>query len=114
MDGDDVRVVERRDGERLAFESLAAIRIGGSDFGQHPQCDIALEPRIARPIHLTHAPDAEQADDLVGAETGARLEGYKSERIIRGEYLRRRRGVLSVPPASKMALEPITNGVHIR
>ena len=74
MDGDDVRVVERRDGERLARESLAAIGIGGGDVGQDLQRDIALEPRIARAVHLAHPARAERAQRFRTRRDGCRRQ----------------------------------------
>jgi hypothetical protein len=52
MNGDDVRVVQGRDGERFARESLAAIGIGRGDFRQNFQGDLALEPKIAGAVDL--------------------------------------------------------------
>jgi hypothetical protein len=36
--------------------------------GQHLECDLAMEPRVARAIHLAHAARAERRDDFVGPE----------------------------------------------
>jgi hypothetical protein len=57
------------DGERLARESLVALRVASGDHGQYFQRDIAAEPRVARPIDLAHAGGTERAHDFVGAET---------------------------------------------
>src|SRR5687767_9669927 len=58
-------MVER--GERLGFllEALNAIRILRELAGEGLDGDRALEPRIARTIHLTHAATADQRADLV-------------------------------------------------
>ena len=37
--------------------------------------DVAIEPRVARPIHFTHAAGAEGGEDLVRAEASAGGEG---------------------------------------
>jgi hypothetical protein len=37
---------------------------------------MALKASVAGSVDFAHAPDAEQADDLVDAETGARREGH--------------------------------------
>ena len=76
MDSDDVRVVERGHGERLAREALAAIGIRGRDVGQHLEGDLALQPRIARPIDLSHPAGAEQRHDFVRTEPGARVKRH--------------------------------------
>ena len=76
MDGDDVRVVERSHGERLACEPLAALRIRGGDIGQDLQRDLALEPRITRPIDLAHSADAKQRHDFVRTKPGARAKRH--------------------------------------
>ena len=67
----DVRMIERREHLRLALESRDAIGIGGEEFGQNLDRDVAVQPRIARPIHLAHAACAEGGNDLVRAESRA-------------------------------------------
>lgn len=75
-EGDDVRMVEPRDGSGLALESGAAVggrRDGpGEDLDRH----LATEACIPRPIDLAHPSRSERAGDLVGAETGARDERH--------------------------------------
>ncbi len=65
MNGDDVRVIKGRDGERFARESLAAIGIGRGDFRQNFQGDLALQPEIARAVDFAHSSDAEHRRDFV-------------------------------------------------
>ena len=43
---------------------------------QHLDRDVALEPRVPRPVHLSHAARAERRQDLVRAEAGARRESH--------------------------------------
>ena len=65
VDGDDVRVVQRGDGAGFAREALAVLGVVSlEDFER----DVALEARVAGPVDLAHAPDAEQGDDFVGAK----------------------------------------------
>jgi hypothetical protein len=61
----DVRVVQRGKRLRLAFEAHQPIGIGRERLGQDFQRDVAIELRIARAIHLTHAACAEAAGDFV-------------------------------------------------
>jgi hypothetical protein len=72
----DVRIVERRNRPRLLLETLTRLRIRGERPGQDLDGDCAIEPCIARPIHLAHATFADGTDDFIGAESGARIEGH--------------------------------------
>src|SRR5262249_51183656 len=72
VDGGDVRVVERGEGQRLVAEAGQRFRAHREPRRQHLEGHLALEPRVAREPHLTHAACAELADDLVGAEPARR------------------------------------------
>ena len=61
-------MVQRGEQLRLALETREAVRIGREEVGQDLQRDVAIEPRIARAIHLAHAARADERDDFVGAE----------------------------------------------
>src|SRR5260370_30926117 len=74
MERADVRMVERRDGLRLAFEAHAGIAAPGQARGQDLDRDRAVEPRVPGLVDLPHPAGADRRDDLVGAETGAGLE----------------------------------------
>ena len=76
-----VRMVERRDRARLAIEPIAQLRIGGELRGQHFDRDGAIEPRIARAIHLAHPTAAKQRQDLVSTEASAGSEGHRAIRV---------------------------------
>ena len=67
----DVRMIERRDGARLAVEAVAQLRVGGERRGEDLDRDGAIEPRIAGAIHLAHPTLADECDDFVGAEAHA-------------------------------------------
>ena len=75
VDGDDVRVIERGHGERFAREALAAIGVDRCDVGEHFECDLALQSRIAGPIDLAHPAGAEQRHDFLGTELLPGLNG---------------------------------------
>ena len=55
----------------FAFKPREAFAVSRSRFGQHSDRDVAVELRIARAIHLTHAVHADRGDDLVRAEAAA-------------------------------------------
>ena len=64
----DVRMVERGQRRRLALESRESIRISGHGLGQHLDRDVTTELRVARAIHLAHAPFANLAEDAIRSE----------------------------------------------
>jgi len=81
VDGADAGMVERGNGLGLALEALERVgraRIGGQHLDGHD----AVQPRVARAIHLPHAARAEGAEDLVGTEARAGGKGHCA-RIIR-------------------------------
>jgi hypothetical protein len=55
-------VIEGGERPRLAFESDEPMRIVCKPIGQQLERDIALQLRVARAIHLTHAAGAERTD----------------------------------------------------
>ena len=67
----DVRMRELGDRPRLAFEALARLlgirQSGRQDLDRH----LAAEPRVPRPVDLSHPARAERRKDLVGTEAGA-------------------------------------------
>ena len=68
MDGADIRMVERRQQTGFALESGHAVDIVRQGGGQYFDGHVAPEPRIASPVHLSHAARADGVEDLVGAE----------------------------------------------
>ena len=71
MDGENVRVRERRDGARLALESLAELRVGHRVRRHGLDRDLSLQPRVTRAIHLAHPAMTNRLDDLVRAQPGS-------------------------------------------
>ena len=61
----DIGVVQCGDGACLAAEALAERFFGNFD------CDVAPQPRVARPVHLAHSAGANEREDLVRAEPRA-------------------------------------------
>ena len=79
MDRRDVRVVERGEGLCLALEPRKPIGVLCEMIGQNLERDLALQLRVARPIHFPHAACPERGDDFVRTEPGARGEGHVRE-----------------------------------
>src|SRR5262245_2610877 len=72
VDRADVRMAQRRDRTRLAFEALAERPADRLDRDQ------PIEPRVARLPHLAHAAGAKGGQDLVRAEAGAGDQGQEA------------------------------------
>ena len=75
VNGEDVRVVERRCRPRLALEPLQALRVGREfrwqDFDRH----VAPEPRVASAPYFAHPAGTDGGDDLIRPESGAGVHG---------------------------------------
>ena len=82
VDGGDVRVVQDAGGLGLLLEAAQAVGIGGEGRRQHLDRDLARKARVLRPIHLTHPPGADLAEDLVGTELRARGKGHCSPSMM--------------------------------
>ena len=51
----------------FAFEPRQPLGIVGHVYRKHLNRDVTLQPRIASTVHLAHAADAEDVDDVVGS-----------------------------------------------
>ena len=69
VDRDDVRVIQGRSGTRLPLEAVQALRVRRNLGRQHLQGDLAPEPRVPRPVHLSHPACANLAQDFVRPQT---------------------------------------------
>ncbi len=67
MDVRDVGVIERGQQLRFAAETGQAVGVVGDRAEQDFDRDVAVQLRIARPIHLAHPPGAEWGEDLIRA-----------------------------------------------
>ncbi len=114
---EDVGMVEGAGRARLVLEAAKLRLVGQAVPRQDLDGDLAAQPRIARPVHLSHAAGAEQFQDLVGSQARARLEaGLPPVRAGRasqggsGRRRRRRRGaeglVLAVGKKERLDLVP--------
>jgi hypothetical protein len=77
VDGEDVRVVQRGDGARLALEARHPAGVLGARGGQHLHRHVALEPAIEGRVDLAHAAGAEQRSDFIGSEPGGRVRSLQ-------------------------------------
>src|SRR5690242_2463252 len=68
VDGGDVRMVETARRLRLLLEAAQPVGIAREDRRKHLDRDVALQPRVARPVDLPHPARADRREDLVGAE----------------------------------------------
>ena len=72
VDGDEVRVVQRRGRARFLLEPLDPLGVRGDRGGQHLESDVASEPRVARSVNLSHPAGSESGDDLERTQARAR------------------------------------------
>jgi len=72
----DVGMVERREEFRYALEARQPIRILRERLRQDLDRDVALQPRIARAVDLTHSARPDERDHFVDSETNAWREGH--------------------------------------
>ena len=88
VDVRDVRVVEGRSGARLALEPLAVDLVDGQLRREHLDRDGPLQPRVPRPVDLSHPSGPDGAEDLVRAESpaGRQLHGSLLARIKRAGW----------------------------
>ena len=69
--GEDVGVVQDRGRTGFLLEAAQSNGIAGPQRRQHLDRDIAVEPRIARPVDVPHASGAEGREDLVRTEAAS-------------------------------------------
>src|SRR5262245_29991016 len=72
----DVRMLELRERTGFAVEALSEVRVEREDIGQDLEGHDAIEPRVARLVHLAHAARAEGRNDFVTAEPSSWNEGH--------------------------------------
>ena len=84
-------MIER--GEDLCFarEPREPIGIECKPLGEHLQGDVAIEFRVASPIHLPHGARPERRDDLIGANADTCCEDRSGRGVVRGRQLGRER-----------------------
>src|SRR6266508_1543870 len=68
VDGEDVRMVQGRDGPRLPFEPNLQLRLSAEPLRHDLDRDLPVQPRVPSPIHLSHPARAERRENLIRAE----------------------------------------------
>ena len=68
MNRQNVGMIQRRDRLRLLLKAPQPFRIAGKRRRQNFDRNLAIQPRVSRAIHLTHAAGAGGRHDLVGPE----------------------------------------------
>src|SRR5712692_2245341 len=106
VNGEKIRMVERAQDAGFVLEALQAIRVAGKYRRQNLDGDRAIEPRVARAIHFSHAARTQGRLDFVRPEFRARVQ----HAIPRGAWdfgtpLRRRANASTspMPPALRGA-----------
>src|SRR4051812_3030281 len=90
VDGEHVGVVERAGRARLALKGAHLSGAVRRSRKEHLDGDIASEPIVARPPHLTHAARTETAVDRVAADVIATLNVPPLARDLAREEIQRR------------------------
>src|SRR5690349_15772383 len=68
---EDIRVIQRSRRLRFLLKSPEAFWVAGEGRRQNLDRNLAIEPRVARPIHLAHASGAGMRDNLIWSQPGA-------------------------------------------
>jgi hypothetical protein len=72
MQDANVRMIQAGDGLRFLLEALAQCGIIGKVRGKDLDGDDAVQARVPRAVHFSHASSAERRQDFVRAEASAR------------------------------------------
>ena len=65
VDGDDVRMVERRCGARFLLEAADGVGVAGEPGPQQLHGDLAAKPRVVREVDLAHPATADERQHFV-------------------------------------------------
>jgi hypothetical protein len=82
VDGRDVRMIERGEDFRFALEPRDAFRVSRERLGEDFDRDVAIEPRVARPIHFAHPARPDSGENLVRTEARASGQWHESSLIL--------------------------------
>jgi hypothetical protein len=76
VDCGDVRMVQRGEQSSFSLQSRDALGIVGERFGENFDGNFAAEASVETAIDLTHPSGAEQSQDLVDAQSSARVDRH--------------------------------------
>jgi hypothetical protein len=82
VDGCNVRMIERGEDFRFALEPRDAFRVSRERLGEDFDGDVAIEPRVARPIHFAHPASPDSGENLVRTEARASGQWHESSLIL--------------------------------
>ena len=83
VDGQDVRMIQRGGGLRFLLEPAETIGIAGHVARKDLDGNRAIEPRVARAVHLAHAPRTDGLGDFIRAKTRTWGERHRADGIRR-------------------------------
>ncbi len=86
VDRDDVGVVDRGGGARLAYEALAEVGVLGQLRGDELQRDGAVEVELERPVDHAHAAAARDPQDAVAGELVSLVQGGHRAFVQQGPH----------------------------
>ena len=88
VDNANIWMIERRSGASFTLETLSQ-SLSGKPFRQNFNGYVAMEPRVLRRIHLTHAAAPDGREDLVRAESLAcgKRHAYQVYRGASGKWV---------------------------
>jgi hypothetical protein len=69
-------MVQRRDGSRFPLETVEPVEILRERWRKDLDRDVAIDPPVARAIHLSHSTRTQQGVDLVRTEARAIRESH--------------------------------------
>lgn len=78
-------MIQRRDRAGFAIEPFEQVGVGGELFGENLDCDRAIEPRVAGPVHFAHATGPDRRHNLVRSESSTRRERHGEATLYGGE-----------------------------
>ena len=99
VDGDDVRMIQRRGGARFLLEAADRVAVAGQARAEQLDGDLAAEPRVVCEIDLAHAAAADERQHLIGADAPGHGSRFLLAREPSGGQVHRRYRRRSRPPA---------------
>jgi hypothetical protein len=80
-----------REHVRLALEPRAPLPIAAELLGEYLDRDVAFQPGVMGPVHLTHTPCPNARNDLAASEPGPRFQRHGEKTLKETRIVQRRR-----------------------